>query len=695
MRKWGIQLICLVLLGWALLPARVADAAGGSWGAGHYPYRAGLVCTSGTRSAPLASWDLGAGAPGFLLSVISSSGQLDSAAPPLPSVGQQLSTPVTPGMAGFSSDADIAAFAALLSGPGAGTDDAMVAAVAREVLLHAGATDAPSCASAGTDLLTEARERAGPYTVRLHAAQSPAVMNAPDTLLATVRGGSGQPVPGMRVTLTASGAQLASKTATTDADGTARVRFTVPTGSALARVAITAQVSAPTGLEQVSVLGRPTPTNPRGSSVPAIRVAAPVTVSAVANVAVDQSAHPAVTVDSDVAAVHGAVHPRATVRGLRGHRATVTVTVRGPVQPDHSGSCGAVPDSAPLAATTGPATVTGDQTVQVGSWSPAAAGCYGMQANVDTLDATPVAHATGRGVLTVITTSARIAVPHPIVGAGRLTATLTPAHTNGHGGQIDGRLLGPLRPDVQGSCAGLDWSQAPTAAQITSGRLHGDQPVVLRSAAVHDPGCYAWAARLDLALGDDQVPVPAPGVTVLLVRPTIALTTDQTWSISPRPIATHVTVTGIYRQAAHVSVQMRHVPTPLLGCGAASWAHAVVVSTGPSVAVRGVGEFAVPSGPTPQNGCYQPVPVLHLDANPAVGASGAAVVADNAVVAGIDLADPTAAPQPRPSAGSALRWWVTGGITGAIEIAVVLAAAIFARRDRGGGREAGLDLLVP
>ncbi|MBN9620665.1 MAG: DUF1275 domain-containing protein, partial [Actinobacteria bacterium] len=105
-------------------------AASGLWGAGDYPYVAGQVCTTGPLSAPLTSWDVGGAGPGYLVAPLSSNGVQDSGAPPLSSAGVQQQTSVTPGTDGFTSDADIGAYAALLAGVGTTGSDQQVAEVA-------------------------------------------------------------------------------------------------------------------------------------------------------------------------------------------------------------------------------------------------------------------------------------------------------------------------------------------------------------------------------------------------------------------------------------------------------------------------------------------------------------------------------------------------------------------------------------
>ncbi len=111
--------------------AQPVSASAGTWGAGQYPYNAGVVCTSGTTTSPLATYDFGSGySPAALTSVVTSTGTTDSAALPYPTSGPQTTVAVAPGMLGFSSPADIGTYAELLNM--FGTSDA--AEVARIVL---------------------------------------------------------------------------------------------------------------------------------------------------------------------------------------------------------------------------------------------------------------------------------------------------------------------------------------------------------------------------------------------------------------------------------------------------------------------------------------------------------------------------------------------------------------------------------
>jgi len=97
----------------AAFPAS-ASAAGGTWGAGQYPYADGRVCRSGLQTSPLAAWVVDGGHRGYLTRSLTSDGRVDSGAPPIATAGTpQPAVPVTAG-AEFPSDHDVAAVAYLL-----------------------------------------------------------------------------------------------------------------------------------------------------------------------------------------------------------------------------------------------------------------------------------------------------------------------------------------------------------------------------------------------------------------------------------------------------------------------------------------------------------------------------------------------------------------------------------------------------
>jgi hypothetical protein len=690
-RLAGLLLVALALVS-VHLPA--AAAAGGEWGAGGYSYVAGSVCSAGARTSPLVSWDVGVGGPTFLTEPVTSDGVEDSGAPPFPSVGPQQTATVAPGVDGFASAADIATYATLLSGAGTSGSDAQVAGIARQVMLHGGASGAPTCGGGIGSLLSRAAASAGPYTISLSPMTRPAVMGTADTIVATVRGGQGRPVPGLRVDFASSDASLAGAAAVTDGAGRAGVRFTVPPGSALSGVTITATLSATVGLEQVSVLAAPSATNPSGTGVTAIYPAPPVTVQASAEVPIDATAHPVMSTRGSVSAlaIGAGFAPVAAVSGLRGHGANVIFTVYGPVSLDSAGTCAsaAFTHSTRVAATTDSILVDTDRTVTATVFTPTTIGCYSVQASLVTTDAAPAVDVTSsiaaRGaIVTVIAATARLSVAHPVVAAGELSATFTPARTGGHGGPVTAALIGPLAPGDAGTCSDLDWTHAKRTPPISAPAISGDHPVALTSARLSATGCYEWTAAVSLQLPGGSVRVPAAASTVLLVAPTVTLHSDQSWSVSPHAIGTQVTVGGIYGQPAHVAIQMRYVPSPLLGCRSADWTRSVVLATGPSTAVPGdATDAAIQSGATPKLGCYEPVPKLTLDANPAVTAIGALDVVDNALVAGIDIDAPLPYPHERRSATSAVGLWVTVGVLGFVELVAVGAAVVVARRGAAG-----------
>jgi hypothetical protein len=670
-----------------VLMATAAGARSGTWGAAHSAYLDGLVCSAGIRTAPLAAWDFGTGAPAFLTRPVTSDGVTDSAALPFASPGPQDVSPVLPGDLGFTTASDIATYARLLDRFGTGPAG-QVAGVARAVMVHT-ATDAPDCAGTAdaAGLLDRAGAAAGPYSIAVTTTPRLVVPGTTATITATVTGGSGAPAPGIPVTFAATGLTLDGRPAVTDPAGQAHVSVTTPTGSGSSGpFDVTASVRAPVGLVRISTTTAPTATDPGGATAEAIAPAAPETVAAHGSVAVDPSADPTITAgfDAGAVAVGHPVIPHAVVHGLRGHTGTVDLTVLGPVPPDAHGQCGAATfdASSPAAYTTDPIATVGDRTVNGTPWTPEQPGCYAARAAVTTVDAVPEVTATSKAAgaaLAVIAATLTLAPPHPVVGAGPATVVATAARVGDAGHRLWARLDGPVTPGAGGSCATVGWSGATRSARIDAVAT-GTQPATLQSAPMSTPGCYRWIATLLVDLDSTTVPVDAVSPGVLLVRPQLAVTSDRTWTVSPGAVAAHVSVTGTYGRPVHVSVQLRYAARPDTGCRAATWNQAPLSRPGTAYAVSAVGlPVAVESGPTSRTGCYLPVATLVLDANPAVTVTSTPAPADNAVLAGLGDQQRAALVtyRLRPTSSSPLL--VTGAVVAIVQLVVIVAIVVVAR----------------
>lgn len=660
-----------VLAGWLSATAAPAAAAPGTWGAGQYPYLDGAVCTtassSGQVTSPLVAWDLGNGrSPGFTTSALTSDGTTDSAAPPLPTVGAQSVADVAPGIDGFTSDADIATYAALLSRFGSAGGDT-TAQVADAVIRKASGT-APGCVdtSQETALLQQAQQLAGPYTLKFDHPPAKLRPATPQPLSAVLTSAAGRPVPGVSVSFTGQSVTFASSQATTDANGVATVRAAAATGTSAAALTVQAQAALPTGLQVVNAEGAASSTDPTGAVAAAIVPAPPQPVSATTTLTTDLSAHPVMhlSLPSRALDVGAATTPRAVVTGLYGHRADVVFTLHGPAAL-HSGSLCAgrnATDAGSSVAATSQVTITGDSTVSAGSWQPDRPGCYWVSAALTTLDAVPTAKAaaTSHAAITVLDTSVTVSVAHPLVGSGSdVTGTATITHGHGLSSTLRVRLLGPVQPDPDAtSCRGVDFSKAPTQDVGTGGNDSGAPTFTAPTAA---PGCYQLTGALLVHVpGSAAMRVPidrtAAPPQVLAVAPQVNYAMDQGWAYEHGSVSAAVTVVGTYNQPVHVTLRTERVASATLECRGAHYGGAVPGPHGaPAAANRNLATVTVHSAPLAQPGCYQAVPQLTMDGNHAITASGSFDALTDAVAVGPDpAADQNDGPTTTQRAGDGL-----------------------------------------
>ncbi|MGN6606160.1 MAG: hypothetical protein ACTHMS_04010 [Jatrophihabitans sp.] len=650
--------LLLVVLGGWLLVAAPAFAAGGTWGVAKASYTDGVVCTQGQVTSPLASWDFGDGAPDFITTAVSSDGTTDSAQLPQASVAGRGVAPLAPGELGFASAADIATYAALLS-QHAGD---RAATVARAVLDRTDPGGAPSCVDPGTAsaLVAQAAAAAGPYRLKLSSSTRRAVPGTTYRLTVQVTGAGG-PAAGVDVTLDA-GSDIfggaARTTVTTGGDGSAAVDYAVPSGT-VPSIDVRATASVAVGLEVV--------TAPPGT-VGAIFADPPQDFTADTVVAVDQRADPhlAVASSSQAGVVQSPVRLSLDVTGMRGHSGQASVQVTGPTRlrgnalcPQPAAPPAAGPSAAPQVATAaGPVAftsaeldVTGDGTVDAGTWTPTQAGCYAVTATITTTDAVPQATARAPATaLTVLDTVSSFSAGRDVIGPGPLGGRLTLARSHSLSGTATITVRGPATPP-SGDCSAVDWSSKPPRT-VVSARVGGDRAYQVTSAALTDTGCYqlGGAVALDLPGGTHaQVPIALAGSQVVYVlRPTLQVSADRTWTETPTGVPAHVTVSGTYGQGGTVQVALVRAPVGADGCAGVSFARAPAGAPGPASGFTGDGAVEVTSAPAPASGCYSLVPQLRMNGNPAVTAVGAAGAPDATVMAGVPLgALADAGPPPR------------------------------------------------
>lgn len=700
-----------------LLASSPADAAAGTWGAGHYRFAEGAICKipgSGAPNAPanytvpFAAWDV-SGGRGYLMRPISSDGTRDSAAPPVSAAGTPTVSDVVPGQYGFTSAQDIAAFAAVLNSGGSAK------AIAAAVYARFGPAPA-QCGISDDGVTQRGADQAGPYRVAVQADRKQVELGQAATVTATVTTASGHPVSGVKVTFSAGSGNLGPSEVWTDGAGHASTSITAPTGSNLDSVGVTAQASAATGLKVVTVAATPSATNPTGASVAAIVAAGSSTAQGAVTVPVDMTASPVLhtATDSRGVALGQAFVASAKVTGMRGHTGQAQFSILGPVSPDAHGDCTNVKFSqqTPVAARTDTVTIVGDRTFTASGWQPGKVGCYLTVAHLNTIDARPaVTAASGfdgtSAIVTVINVSGKLVVPHAVSGPSGLAASVTPVNAEGRTVAASATLAGPVRPRADGSCADADFGGAPKH-EVDGERADTSAPgaaadaLDLKAPDVSAGGCYRWTPTLAVAVegvGRVTVPVAGSGATVLVMTPQVSVSADQVWSTTPNAVTAHVRLLGTYGHAAHVTLGLQYVPTPPKGCSYADFSHAKTAADGPSAAVKAGQDTAVAkTGAMPDPGCYNPVATVAMDEDTSITGKSTFDAA-NTIGAGVPLANAVdAAPQDKPSGraadgGSQTRAFVAFGSFVGLELVIAIVIAIQAWLRRGRRPSSGQAIL--
>jgi len=666
-----------------LAPVAGSAATPGTWGVQQATYVDGQICTTGTKTSPLAAWNFGDNGLDFLLNTVTSDGFTDSALLPQAGSPGRVTSPVSPGQFGMGSATDISTYAALISVFGSGPDpDA--AEVAKAILDAAAGGATPNCVSPGAAqaLVSQAARVAGPYTVTARAATSPVAAGASDSLVVGVKNTFGQPVPNAAVALSSSSGIFAgsgTSTVHTDASGAAHVTFTVPQDNTISSLSITATASVSVGLEAVSASGGlgqqyasavfadPPTTYTANVSIGVSHGAAPVLTSKLSSTAITKSAPLALSEQ---------------LTGMFGHAGQVNFSILGPLKLDSAKLCAgydakSFDGKAPTAAKSN-LDVVGDSLLTGGNWQPTSAGCYLLQSVVVTSNATPQATARGpQQIITVLDTAAAATPKHIVLSPGTgVTETVAVTSAYERAGSLTSRLLGPLTPG-SGDCRSADWSKAKATA-VAGTATKGDGTYTISTAALPKAGCYQLQSALELAVYSGttaRVPLtsPAVGGVFYVLTPSVTAAADQTSVISPATVRTTVTVLNTFGQPGHVSVQMLEVPPNQFGCRNANFAQASLTGVGAAVATSGDGTVTATSAATSKLGCYALVPKLVMDDNPAVTVTGPTST-DNVVLAGVGLAPP--APRAKPSVGhSLLGTYIT--FTVFLLVLMVLSLAVF------------------
>jgi hypothetical protein len=203
-------------------------------------------------------------------------------------------------------------------------------------------------------------------------------------------------------------------------------------------------------------------------------------------------------------------------------------------------------------------------------------------------------------------------------------------------------------PPGGADCSTADFSTAATAG-TASRAVPGDTRSAVTKLTVPSPsrvGCYQLTGHVDVSLPGGptvRVPIADPDAPrVLVVHPVVTYAMNRIWSYQRGQVSADVTVIGTFGQPVHVALRMMHIPDANLQCRNADYAAARPTNTGPAVAARAnLATVRVRSGPLTAAGCYRPVPVLTMDANRSITATGSFDALLSAVAVG---PDPNAAP---------------------------------------------------
>ena len=201
-------------------------------------------------------------------------------------------------------------------------------------------------------------------------------------------------------------------------------------------------------------------------------------------------------------------------------------------------------------------------------------------------------------------------------------------NTGGARATLGWTLLGPVTPAADGTCNGLDWSHAATAAS-------GTVPVSVNgtyttpTAAPTGAGCYGYTETLSGSAfaAAATSPAGAGGETVLVHAATLTTTASAVRSRPGAPITDAVRLGGTGTGAGTVTWQLLGpmAPAPDGSCNDLDWSQAQTFAGG-TIAVSGDATYTTdPSSPT-ATGCYSYVELLTTGSagGPATSIAGAA-----------------------------------------------------------------------
>lgn len=209
-----------------------------------------------------------------------------------------------------------------------------------------------------------------------------------------------------------------------------------------------------------------------------------------------------------------------------------------------------------------------------------------------------------------------------------VTDAVTIANTGGASGTVSWSLLGPVAPATDGTCTGLDWSGARTAATGTL-PVSGDGTYVTGASALSAPGCYGYTDTLTGSsfAADATSGAGTTGETVLVHAATLSTTASAVRSLPGAAITDAVRLSGTGGGAGTIDWQLLGPVAPAADgtCTNLDWSYAAT-SGGGTLTAGGDGTYTTsPSTPTAP-GCYSYAELLTAGSagGPAASPAGAA-----------------------------------------------------------------------
>jgi len=311
-----------------------------------------------------------------------------------------------------------------------------------------------------------------------------------------------------------------------------------------------------------------------------------------------------------------------TIAGLGSNPATVAWKVLGPVS-SSTGSCAGLDwTGAPVAATGSYSPVDGTTVTGTRATDPVitVAGCYGYS---DTLTSaagyfTPITTSPSavEAVYVAPTITTQAAESGPGVGS-TMTDTATVAGLPTSGGTVTWTLLGPVAPAAApasstvgtgtpstSTCAGLDWTGAPTAATGTAKVTADGQVILGPTPALPGAGCYGWADTLSSPAGAFlAVTAPISTAETAYLMPTLTTRAVASAPSAGSDLTDTATIAGLTTPATISWTVLGPIPPSRTGsCTGLDWSGAATAAHGTQLAVNGAN--TLPTKAMPDAGCY-------------------------------------------------------------------------------------------